>query len=691
MLQIRTTVNNEVKFLDLMGDEPIRLELSFAEIQDITKKNSSFSKSFTLPGSKNNNQIFQHFYNINSTMTDYDVRRKFEAQLLYNGYELMSGYIRLESVSVFPNGNTFTVTFYNEVGDLLSNIGDKFMSELDLTSLSHPYSPDVIPIDSFYDPFLVPVPPGSYSYEDGRTYWSLMSRGYEYQDEGTTGQTTDYTLTPILDFRNGVTPGYFDFVGTPVRYTYFMPNIQVRELYTQIFNQNGYKISSNFLDSSYFKKFYLPQSFFDTTYPGQAVKPEYAFSGDPITTNGYTWKEFSNGNTLAINRINHDVIYLDNISGSVSPYKTVWLSNKGNYKCRVKFKARNDEGPGSLDFSATMRLFIHAIRGTNPNGLTGDTVTLQHLQPSVGQMIYTLPPLGIGEYMVEFTIPTQYYVGEYYALDVQYIGLGNWQFEYFDFEIYDGPRVIFGNFDYTKEFPCCEIKQIDFISSINKMFNMVVVPSVDDDKTLVVEPIVDFIGKGNVLDWTQKIDRDSVMTIKPTISIMNGTLQYEPITDKDYGNDEYFKQNNIRFGEVFLPLKTDYKDQIINFKTIFTNNVDYVLNNYNNPNPNITLPYYHITVSKDDGGIPTYQFKPFKTVPRLFYRGVMLPATNLGSNTQPSGNTVLNVWYVEDNTIDMFPVNNRFITYPYAISGFSHYINFNGTKRFDENELDFTE
>ncbi len=50
-LQIRAFVQGEPKFLDLYKDEPVLLSLSFAEVQDITKKNSAFSKGFSVPGS----------------------------------------------------------------------------------------------------------------------------------------------------------------------------------------------------------------------------------------------------------------------------------------------------------------------------------------------------------------------------------------------------------------------------------------------------------------------------------------------------------------------------------------------------------------------------------------------------------------------------------------------------------------
>lgn len=51
-LQIRCYVNGNQEFIDLYGNEKIDMEISFAEVQDITKKNSAFTKEFKVPGTK---------------------------------------------------------------------------------------------------------------------------------------------------------------------------------------------------------------------------------------------------------------------------------------------------------------------------------------------------------------------------------------------------------------------------------------------------------------------------------------------------------------------------------------------------------------------------------------------------------------------------------------------------------------
>ena len=52
--------NNRV---DLFKDETISLTDSIKNVRDIAKVFTTFTKSFTLPASKNNNKLFQHYYN----------------------------------------------------------------------------------------------------------------------------------------------------------------------------------------------------------------------------------------------------------------------------------------------------------------------------------------------------------------------------------------------------------------------------------------------------------------------------------------------------------------------------------------------------------------------------------------------------------------------------------------------------
>ena len=290
MLRILTKVDNENIFLDLYKNEPVLLSLSFAELQDITKKNSNFSKAFSLPGSKKNNQVFNFFYDLNSIPTDFNPNNKFDASLMWDGYEIMVGSIRLNGVTIADNEIIYQVTFYNQIGNLMANIGDKFLFDLDLSYLSHPYSPSVI-LESNIDPDLFPLTSTTdYSYQNGKTMWGLYNIGYEYLS----ANTVNSKITPLVQFSkvdntNGVIsysaqPGNFDYYLTPVNDYYFKPAIQIKELYEAIVREAGYQVQSEFFNTSYFKRFYMPLKFADETiYPKNAIPPCYTYANTGLT------------------------------------------------------------------------------------------------------------------------------------------------------------------------------------------------------------------------------------------------------------------------------------------------------------------------------------------------------------------------------------------------------------------------
>lgn len=673
MLQLTTTLSGTTYFIDLFDDNDFELNLSFAEIQDITKRNSTYSKSLSIPGSKNNNNLFEHFYNINSSYTNFDLSKKMECKVLFDGYVLMEGYLRLNNVGVVNREITYNITFYSEFGNLVATIGDKLMRDLNLDNLLHTFdSPEII-LDSLKDPDICP-PAVEYPYNNGDTYWLLANYGYEYNED----KTLNATATPLLDFKDGLTSGYFDYIGTPVQYYYFKPSVSIKELYTRIFNQAGFEIESNFFDTAYFGRYYLPLSFNpDGLYflQGEETKYQFSFTGNPIYTSGITWDDVLYS-PYPFQRFQINPAQIDNTGmGSYSNF-SFKPPVPGVYKLRVALEGYNSElFPDTVDLATTFNLRLHEITTGNPNGVSGNTL--------YSSSFITLPPGGSGSFGFDIT----FYASDsmYYALDLYNVGIGSVVITSLFGEIYAAPKNIIGDFNYSEEFPPNEFKQIDFIKAINTMFNLVMVPSNENEKTIIVEPVIDYVGKGDTLDWTAKVDRNQLYQISPTTTIINGSINFNFEQDQDFGNTEYNKSNNLVFGTRRLQLNTDYKDANTDFDTKLGTLVDYTLNNPNRPN--ITLPYYFITKEEDIDGISNLYFNPFKTLPRVLFRGTNLPSKNVG---YVSGSTSFATWYLDNVNINMFPVNNRFITYPFSLTDFSHYTNFNSFNRFDPLEYNFS-
>lgn len=677
MIQLRVTVNNQIKDVDLYGDEQITLDYSFAEIQQITTKNSPFTKSFSVPGSKNNNDIFQHYYNPNVVISTYDVREVIPAVLIEDGYELFEGNIRLESVTQTQTELVYNITFYSTVGTLISNVGGKVLAELDFSSLDHPYTLSAI-TSTLYD--------GDFTVDGSSPYTYMLAQyGYDYDNNKDiiTGST------PIIDYRGGSTLGFFDNPGTPLRYYYLKPAIQAKWLYNKIFSEAGFKIKSDFFDTAYFDRYYLPLTFTtDSLYLNQAIRPQYTFenssqpSGTPISYSAFSWTDLNLGPAfpLNLNRIQQITVSQNNINAQSFGDKSFVVPIDGVYRLSITWGGFAEyTGSTGITLSAFTKLFLNQIEQGGPNGTTGTTV--------FDSEVITFS--GAGGWFENYTFYVPLSTSWFYSVDVfMATTAGRILTNFIKLEILDGPRLVIGDVDLSREFPPTEAKQIDFISAINKRLNLLVVPDPEEPKTLIVEPVIDYMAKGDVLDWTYKLDRNRPITYQPTTNILNGTLYFTAPKDEDFGNTEFTKITNNIYGSQYINLGTDYKNKQTIFTDMFANPVDDILNNLGQPN--ITIPIYYITREENNQGQPVLFYNSRKTLPRLVYRGLNVPAKTVGYYVDGSGNTYSNNFYIDTQLIDIYPQYNRFTTYPYGLTGLTHAVNYNKRQRFNQVEYDFS-
>lgn len=126
--------------LDLFEDETIEVTSSVADIGDISKNTSDYSKSFTIPASANNNKIFKHYYDFNID-DPFDARVKVDGRIDIDGFLFRKGKFSLEKCIV-KDGNPYSYSiFFN--GSLVS-LKDRFkldkLSDLDLSVYDHPYN-----------------------------------------------------------------------------------------------------------------------------------------------------------------------------------------------------------------------------------------------------------------------------------------------------------------------------------------------------------------------------------------------------------------------------------------------------------------------------------------------------------------------------------------------------------------------
>ena len=122
--------------VDLFKDETVSLTDTIQNVRDIAKIFTTFTKTFTLPASQVNNKLFKHYYNfdiLNASLTKsaFDARIKVAARIELNLVPFKDGKIKLEGVDMKNNQPyAYRVTFFGNTVDLKDIIGEDKLNVL---------------------------------------------------------------------------------------------------------------------------------------------------------------------------------------------------------------------------------------------------------------------------------------------------------------------------------------------------------------------------------------------------------------------------------------------------------------------------------------------------------------------------------------------------------------------------------
>lgn len=130
--------------LDLYSDENINLKSAIADVSDISKNTTEYTKTFTVPASDVNNSIFRHYYDFNID-NGFDARTKQGGRIELDGIPFKTGKFRLNKVSI-KSGNpvSYSVNFWGELISFKDLLGDDKLTSLDLSAHDHTYNSDTV-------------------------------------------------------------------------------------------------------------------------------------------------------------------------------------------------------------------------------------------------------------------------------------------------------------------------------------------------------------------------------------------------------------------------------------------------------------------------------------------------------------------------------------------------------------------
>ena len=117
--------------VDLFKDESLTITDTIINAKDVAKVFTAFSQQFSLPASSTNNQIFKHYYNYEIT-GGFDARVRVNAILKLNGVDYKIGKVKLNSVMMKDNkAYAYKVVFYGQTIELNDILGEDKLANLD--------------------------------------------------------------------------------------------------------------------------------------------------------------------------------------------------------------------------------------------------------------------------------------------------------------------------------------------------------------------------------------------------------------------------------------------------------------------------------------------------------------------------------------------------------------------------------
>lgn len=174
--------------VELFEDENITLTQTIQNVKDISKVFTDFSKSFTIPASKENNKIFKHYYNFDIN-NGFDARKKASARIELNSIPFKEGKVKLEGVDLRDNKPyAYRITFFGNTVDLKEILGDDKLSALSwLSNFYRDYNATTVKADLQTDGVNFTI--GATTYNDALCIPLVGCKTRLYYDSGTHGTT----------------------------------------------------------------------------------------------------------------------------------------------------------------------------------------------------------------------------------------------------------------------------------------------------------------------------------------------------------------------------------------------------------------------------------------------------------------------------------------------------------------------
>ena len=511
---------------DTLGDIDVEFTFSVADISDIERRNTSFSKTLTLPNTPTNQVLFGNIFDI-SVANDYDIAgsnvgvnfnpaKQAQSQIFLDNVKIFDGVLRMSKINNREGNISYEVNMFGRLRDILHELGDKTLADLNFNDYDHVWNRTNI--ENSWD----------------RIEWVEGAQNYVY---------------PLVDYGFSVDMNTF-----PIKN--FKPAVFISEILKRIFSEANFTIVSPIFDNFFFRKSILLTAEKTITKLSSTLLNQTNTLNIDTITNDPTYSHFldftsveasgftiSNGGTRftwnKVQPLNTGLNFIGRVTFEALQAFTdnVWTIHIRKNGAEIFYASRN------VSFTAVGQFFTWDIDISGGIDLEQNAYFEVELSGEVAggggfgvnlQTRITIQPFG--SLKIGNTVPVAVEIEEGDTMKIEYTM----------------PK---------------SLKQRDFLKSIISMYNLYVTQDRLQTSVLEIDPYNEFFQtfKDQAIDWSDKLDYSQDIGITPLSELSAKEYRLRFDSDADYWSQFYATKFNLGYGESRTVIDNDF---ILETKTV---------------------------------------------------------------------------------------------------------------------------
>ena len=222
--------------LDLFDDIDVLITRAIADIRQPETRQSEWTKTISLPGTRANNIMLSHLFEVEQNITsttqfepDFNPNLKANCIIFTDTIEQLRGFLRLNAIKIDDSTRiTYEVSIHGQTADLFTSLAESKLNALRFSEYNHTLSSGAV-IDSWATSITKNGSSQAFSYGDGYVY-AMFDKGYS-------------------NIRNI----------TQYEVAWMTPCLYAKTIVDKMFSNNGYTYTSDsFFNSDRFKRLVIP-------------------------------------------------------------------------------------------------------------------------------------------------------------------------------------------------------------------------------------------------------------------------------------------------------------------------------------------------------------------------------------------------------------------------------------------------